>query len=202
MNQFYVVAQYDSLDEANVGLQVLGKLGMEQEAISLVTSTPLKHVSSRDGGVSSTLEEHVSKATFHGEVDPLAINHEREHVSQPAADELKSSSTGSAASGAGAGAALATGLALPLAVTTAVAPFFVAGPLFAAVVGAIGGAAIGASESEPTDSVAYYRELVESGTTLVIFAGNRAMALEAERGLKTTHTKSVDLIESQPPSRP
>ncbi len=133
MSQFYVVAQYESLDEANVGLQVLSKLGMEQEAISLVTSTPLKVVSSRDGGVSSTLAEQPT-----GSTESLSINRASEPQGEDVVDKLKAPSVGSAATGAGAGAALATGLALPLAVTTAVAPFFVAGPLFAAVVGALG----------------------------------------------------------------
>lgn len=188
MSQFYVVAQYESLDEANVGLQVLDKLGMEHDAISLVTRKQFASSSPSDDQESDGEESNA--------IESSAVDISQDQNIDSLVDRLKSPMSSQTAAGAGAGAALATGLALPLSITTAVAPFFVAGPLFAAVVGAIGGATVGAGQSDRTDSTNYYRELVESGATLVIFSGNRAMALEAERGLKTTRTKRVDLIEA------
>ncbi len=193
--QYYVVAQYSSIEEANVGLQVLDKLGLDHSAISLVARSNLTAPIANSTTDESSRDQDLSRH------DEAVVRDEAASV----VDRLKAPESQQLAAGAGAGAALATGLALPLSISTAVAPFFIAGPLVAAVVGAIGGATIGAGQAKDGDDqdgdqagrTTHYRQLVEQGATLVIYSGNRAMALEAERGLKTTHAQRVELLDGE-----
>lgn len=108
--------------------------------------------------------------------------------------EKDESNTVESAKGAGMGAAIGGGVAIPLAAGTMITPFFVVGPLAAAVVGAAAGAALGGA-SEADERTKGYRQRVESGSTLVIVTGDSYVASEAEAGLKTTRYANIDTFD-------
>ena len=128
--------------------------------------------------------EDVSLVTRSDDPELATIVHQRDE-SETATDTAK---------GAGVGAALGGGIALPLAAGTMVAPFFVAGPLAAAIVGAAAGAAVGGT-AQPDERTKSYRQRVEAGSTLVIASGDKYLVNEAEAGLKTTHFANIDTFD-------
>lgn len=94
----------------------------------------------------------------------------------------------------GVGAAVATGAALPLSIGTMLGPFFLIGPVAAAVAGAISGPLLSGAEDWgiPEAIRKSYQQRLEEGSVLVIVHATGDDLLEAEGGLKTTNTLSLD----------
>jgi hypothetical protein len=173
MKLHYVVAEYESMEFARIGLEVLAKQGLTEENVSFVT---------REN------DEALTSMTEATQDDPeMAIQPESEE-----GDESPGITASRSAAGAGVGAAVTAGLAIPLSMMTVVAPFFLAGPLAAAVIGAAGGGLIGAGISGDEDKTKDYRQKVENGSILIIVSGDEYLVYEATSSLKTTRNATVE----------
>ena len=173
MKLHFVVAEYESMEFARIGLEVLAKQGLTEESVSLVTRA------------NDEMLLAMTKAT---QDDPeMEIQREADEGS-----ETSGVTASRSAAGAGVGAAVTAGLAIPLSIMSVVAPFFLAGPLAAAVVGAAGGGLIGAGISGDEDKTKDYRKKVENGSILIIVGGDEYMVYEANSGLKTTRNANVE----------
>lgn len=101
----------------------------------------------------------------------------------------------------GIGAAVASGAAAPLAVGSMLAPFFVVGPLAAALAGAAaGGLLSGAKNWGVSDEMSEsYKKRLEDGSVLVIVHATGDRLEEAESGLRTTDTLSLATYSAKTP---
>ena len=102
-------------------------------------------------------------------------------------------------SSGGMGAAVASGAALPLSIGTMLGPFFIVGPIAAAVAGAISGPLLSGAQDWgiPPAARTSYQERLEEGSVLVIVHATGDDLLEAEGGLKTTDTLSLEKFGSK-----
>lgn len=94
----------------------------------------------------------------------------------------------------GLGAAMASGAALPFALGTMLGPFFVIGPVAAAVAGAAAGPLLSGADDWgiPPAARKSYQQRLDEGSVLVIVHANGDDLLEAESGLRTTDTLSLE----------
>ena len=95
---------------------------------------------------------------------------------------------------AGLGTLLGGAVATPIALSTAVAPFFIAGPLAGMVAGAAVGGALGGTKHWGVNEEAAqtYQQRVEQGSVLVIINDEEGRLNEAEAALKTTDTVTLE----------
>lgn len=166
MTVHYVVAEYPNLELARVGLGVLAKQGLDENQVSMIANT-------NDPDLGPLMQDN---ATAHG-------------------DDQEESAGEHTAMSAGMGTAIGAGLGFPFAVASMIAPFFVVGPLAAALVGGAGGAAIGGSVAARDKRIETFRERVQQGGILVIVSGEKYLVREAANGLKTTRYTNLDTFE-------
>ena len=100
----------------------------------------------------------------------------------------------SAAVSGGIGAAVASGAVAPIAVGTILAPLFLIGPLAAAVAGAAAGGMVSTAKKWGISEEASrsYQRRIEEGSVLVIVHATGDRLIDAESGLKTTDTLSLE----------
>jgi len=101
----------------------------------------------------------------------------------------------------GVGAALAGAAIAPLAVGTMVGPLFLAGPLAAAVAGAAAGGLLSGTKKWGIgeDVAQSYQQRIAEGSVLVIVHASGDALKEAEAGLKTTDTLSLESLTVDKP---
>lgn len=97
-------------------------------------------------------------------------------------------------SSGGLGAAMASGAALPFVLGAMIGPFFVIGPIAAAVAGAAAGPMLSGAEDWgiPAAARKSFQERLEEGSVLVIVHATGDDLLEAESGLRTTDNLSLE----------
>lgn len=94
----------------------------------------------------------------------------------------------------GIGAAVGAGVAAPIALGTLLAPLFLVGPIAAAVAGAASGTLLSGAKNWgiDEDTSRSYQQRIEEGSVLVIVHATGDRLLEAEGGLRTTDTLSLE----------
>lgn len=97
-------------------------------------------------------------------------------------------------SSGGLGAAMASGAALPFALGAMIGPFFVIGPVAAAVAGGIAGPLLSGAEDWgiPPAARKSYLDRLEEGSVLVIVHATGDDLMEAAAGLRTTDNLSLE----------
>jgi hypothetical protein len=93
----------------------------------------------------------------------------------------------------GLGAAVASGAAAPLAAGTMLAPFFIVGPIAAALAGAAAGGLLSGARKwgVSEDASETYQKRLEEGSVLVVVHATGDRLEEAASGLRTTDTLSL-----------
>lgn len=161
-----VIAEYDSAEQARVGLEVLEKSGFNTETVSVVTR---RH-----------------KET----VDELAhLDEDAEEVHPEPADEDVPEETPT-----GLGMLLGGGLAAPLAAFTMIGPFMLAGPIAGIAAGGAVGRILGGTKRWGVHESAReaYERRVQEGAVLVMVHDEAMRLDEAETLLSTTHPRRLD----------
>ncbi|MFG0263476.1 MAG: hypothetical protein ACF788_13875 [Novipirellula sp. JB048] len=152
-----VVAEFETLDKAKVGVEVLEKFDFASDAVSLVWRGN---------------EQAMEKLDWEsGPEEALGV-----------------------AKSAGLGGVIVGAVAVPLAVETMIMPVIVTGPLVAFVVGAATGGLLSEAKRWGVQQhrASSYEQRIADGSVLVIVTSTPRRIDEAERGLATTHPKSLE----------
>jgi uncharacterized membrane protein len=102
----------------------------------------------------------------------------------------------------GVGAAIAGAAAAPIAIGTMLGPLFLAGPLAAVVAGAAAGGLLSGTKKWGIDEdvARTYQQRIAQGSVLVIVHASGDTLKEAEAGLRTTDTLTLETLTVDQPS--
>lgn len=179
-----VIAEYSSLEKADVGLDVLATDGFTSETVSRVSLGAPKS--------ESTLPRNDSASA---DSDPRQSDKTNDDLDTTVPDTVKGNpDTQKADRSAGVGALVGGAVATPLAIGSLIGPFFVVGPLLGLGIGAAVGGLFGAAErwGVRRDVAADYEKRVRDGSVLVIVTDTSLRLHEAYKLLQTTGPVSIE----------
>lgn len=185
-----VIAEYRSIEKANLALEVLATGGFTTETVSRISFgqpssdnvLPDERLSAQELSIHSKRDGSSAGETgqLRGEIpDQLRGNPDKQKADKAA----------------GIGALIGGAVATPLSIGTLVGPFFVVGPLLGLGAGAAVGGLFGAAErwGVRRDVAADYEQRIRNGSVLVIVANDSSLRLhEAYKLLQTSGPFSLE----------